>query len=42
MDCRPGFETAPANCEGAACLDGTRPEAVLETFLGLYPRGDGK
>jgi heptosyltransferase III len=42
MDCRPCFETAPANCEGAACLDGTRPEAVLETFLGLYPRGYGK
>jgi ADP-heptose:LPS heptosyltransferase len=39
LDCRPCFETNPANCEGAACLHGTLPETVLETFLGLYTRG---
>ncbi len=39
LDCRPCFETNPANCEGAACLHGTLPETVLENFLGLYTRG---
>lgn len=38
MACRRCFETAPENCESPACLDDTRPQTVLETFLALYTR----
>jgi ADP-heptose:LPS heptosyltransferase len=41
LDCRGCFEITPENCADPACLNGTRPAAVLEAFLTLYHRGFG-
>jgi ADP-heptose:LPS heptosyltransferase len=42
LDCRGCFEITPENCADPACLNGTRPAAVLKAFLTLYHRGFGK
>jgi ADP-heptose:LPS heptosyltransferase len=36
LQCRPCFETEPANCDDPQCLAGTSPQKVLETFYSVY------
>jgi len=36
LQCRPCFETEPANCDDPQCLADTRPQKVLEAFYRVY------
>jgi ADP-heptose:LPS heptosyltransferase len=37
LQCRPCFETEPANCDDPQCLSGISPQKVLEAFYSVYP-----
>lgn len=37
LQCRPCFETEPANCDDPQCLAGIGPQKVLEVFCSVYP-----
>lgn len=36
LQCRPCFETEPANCDNPQCLEGIRPQEALEAFYRAY------
>jgi len=38
LQCRPCFETEPANCDDPQCLAGTSPQEVIEAFYNVYRR----